>query len=322
MLKDLRHFENFGTPNYFYSLLCALNEDKKSVWVINDLNQFFFNKIIDGRTVFDGCIPLALKIEIITIQGKRIYLANGISKFLNSKNQMSDKFIEYLFHSLKDDEDFHSIFCSEHLSHDVIYKSLQVSNSAFGFKFSNFKQLLIDFGVIKSHPTIEFNKFIINSRYKKLFDKTVLPEIKRRKVGIEEFRKSVEQKQIYGEEAEKFVLKYEDERLNGNKHIEWIAEYIVNEGYDIASYNFEVDIEYNRFIEVKSFEGVPNFFWSKNEVEIAKLKKKKYFLYLVDRKKINQKDYKPLMIQNPYINVLKNDDWSKDVVKWFIKLKT
>ena len=52
-----------------------------------------------------------------------------------------------------------------------------------------------------------------------------------------------------------------------------------------------------------------------------RLKNDKYFLYLVDRKKMNQNDYKPLIVQNPYINVLDNDSWSKEVDKWFIKLK-
>ena len=89
----------------------------------------------------------------------------------------------------------------------------------FGFKFSTFKQLLLDFGAIKTHPKPELSSFIINSRYKKLFDKTVLPEIKKRKIGIEEFRKSIEQQQIYGEEAEKFVLNFEFNRLNQNKTI-------------------------------------------------------------------------------------------------------
>ena len=89
---------------------------------------------------------------------------------------------------------------------------------------------MIDFEAIKTHPTTELNSFIINNRYKKLFDKTVLPEIKKRKIGIEDFRKAMEQQQIYGEEAEKFVLNFEFARLNEQKEIDWVAEYIVNEG--------------------------------------------------------------------------------------------
>ena len=72
-------------------------------------------------------------------------------------------------------------FSSKNLSHDIIYKSLQLNNSAFEFKYSNFKQLLLDFNLILEHPTPEFKSYIINQRYKKLFDKSVLPEIKQKK---------------------------------------------------------------------------------------------------------------------------------------------
>ena len=77
---------------------------------------------------------------------------------------------------------------------------------------------------IKAFGNGKFSLFIINSRYKKLFDKIILPEIKKRKIGIEELRKSLEQNNIYGEEAELFVLKYERDRLNNKVGIDWVAE--------------------------------------------------------------------------------------------------
>ena len=198
---------------------------------------------------------------------------------------------------------------------------MQINNSAFGFKYSSFKQFLIDFDVIKIHPTPEINNFIINSRYKKLFDKTVLPEIKKRKIGIDELRISLEQQQIYGEEAEKYVLDFESKRLNNSKKIDWVAEYVVNQGYDIASYNFETDTEYNRFIEVKSYEGKkPYFFWSRNEYLVAKMKKEEYWLYLVNRNEMKKDEYIPIMIQNPFYNILECEEWSKQVDKYRVEL--
>jgi hypothetical protein len=49
--------------------------------------------------------------------------------------------------------------------------------------------------------------------------------------------------------------------LNGKEFIEWIAEYVANEGYDIASYNSKADREHNRFIEVKSYAGSRPYFY-------------------------------------------------------------
>ena len=320
MLNALRHFDNLGTPEYFFILLNTLNENPKAKWKLNDITQLFNNKIIDGRNIHDGCIELAIRIKILYFKKDIIIIDENISSFLNTKTQMSDKFIEYLFRAFKDDESFHNIFCSKYISFDIVYKSIQINNSAFGFRFSNFKQLLIDFGAIKIHPTPELSSFIINLRYKKLFDKTILPEIRKRKIGINEFHKSMAQQQIYGEEAEKFVLEFEHKRLNQKKEIDWVAEYIVNEGYDIASYDSEDDDKYNRFIEVKSFDGeTPYFFWSRNEISIAKIRKDKYWLYLVNRSEIKKEGYIPIMEQNPH-SILENKKWTKQIEKYKIEL--
>lgn len=324
MLEDLRKYGNFGTPNYFFELFSTLNDKSEVNYSKTDIEKLFYNRIIDGRSVFDGCIELAIKAEILIVEDNILSLNDDLSHSLNNVSQMVDKFIEYLFKSLKNDDEFHKIFCSEHLSHDIIYKSLQISNQAFGLKYSNLKQLLIDFGAISKHPTKEFNSFIINSRYKRLFDKTILPEIKQRKLGVEEFRKAMEQQQIYGEEAEKFVLDFEYNRLNKAKEIDWIAEYIINEGYDIASYNNESDEFPNRFIEVKSYEGLfPYFYWSRNEYTVAKQKKHEYWIYLINRLEMNNSDYVPLMIQNPFETILtKGETWDKQVEKYRIELIT
>lgn len=322
MLEELRRYKNFGTPNYFFELLITLKENQEATYTRTDIEKLFYNRVIDGRSIFDGCLELAIKTDILIFESNFLSLSNGVVDSLNSLSQMRDKFIEYLFKALKDDDEFHKIFCSDYLSHDIIYKSLQINNRAFSFKYSNFKQLLIDFEAIKTHPTTELNSFIINNRYKKLFDKTVLPEIKKRKIGIDEFRKAMEQQQIYGEEAEKFVLNFEFARLNEQKEIDWVAEYIVNEGFDIASYNHELDELPNRFIEVKSYDGeTPYFFWSRNEYTVAKRKKDDYWLYLVNRSEINKTEYVPIMIQNPYEEILNNDEnWDKQIEKYKVEL--
>lgn len=321
MLRELRRYRNFGTPNYFFELLSTIKDNQGVNYSVLDIQKLFYNRVIDGRSIFDGCLEIAIKAEILIYENDSFSLNDGIANSLNSIGQMRDKFIEYLFKVLKDDEEFHKIFCSDYLSHDIIYKSLQINNSAFGLKYSNFKQFLIDFEAIKSHPTVQLNSFIINNRYKKLFDKTVLPEIKRRKIGVEEFRKAMEQQQIFGEEAEKFVLNFEFIRLNKKKEIDWVAEYIVNEGYDIASYNHESDEFPNRFIEVKSYEGeTPYFFWSRNEYSVAKRKKEEYWLYLINRTDMQKTDYSPMLIQNPFETILENSLWIKEIDKYKIIL--
>jgi len=322
MLNDLRQYNNLGTPNYFFQLFKSISDFENTNWSLDNLNSLFFNRVIDGNYIFDGCIDLAVKINILIIKDKFYSVNSDFIDYLNSVNQMKDKLIQYLFISLKDEKSFHEIFQSKHLSYDIIYKSFQISNSAFGFKFKNFRQLLIDFDVIVNHPNVEFNSYILNSRFRKLFDKTILPEIRKRKIGVDEFKKSIERQQIYGEEAEKYVLEFEKKRLD-NKQIDWVAEYIINEGYDIASYNQKEDVDYNRFIEVKSYDGNnPYFFWSRNEFNVAKRKLENYWIYLVNRTEMDNVDYKPIMKQNPIENIMKNDDWNKQIEKYKIEMKS
>ena len=321
MLKELRHYHNLGTPNYFFELLITLKNHSGGSFLRSDVERLFFNKLIDGRSVFDGCIELALHIDVLKTSEGVITLNKKMLNHLNSVNQMVDKFNERLFMVLKSDTEFHNIFCSKHLSYDVIHKSLQINNAAFSLKHSNFKQLLVDFSVIKNHPIPEIQCFLINSRYKKLFDKQILPEIKNRNIGTKEFKQSLEMKQAYGEQAERFVLEFETQRLNNKKKIDWVAEYIVNAGFDIASYDNEGDEIPNRFIEVKSYEGnTPYFFWSRNEYLVAKKRQKEYWIYLVNRKDINKKKYQPIMKQNPYVSILNNDNWNKTTDKYKIEL--
>ena len=130
----------------------------------------------------------------------------------------------------------------------------------------------------------------------------------------------MEQKQIYGEEAELFILAFERTRLNNKKGIDWIAEYSVAEGYDIISFNTISSTKNDRCIEVKSYSGSPYFFWSRNEMDIARIKGDEYYLYLVDRNQINNEDYTPIVIQNPYKNVLNGTEWIKTVDKYKVEL--
>jgi hypothetical protein len=323
MLNDLRKFDNLGTPTYFFGLCKEIANNDKISWRLPDLREFFFNKLVDGRSNFDGCLVLAFKIELFKIVDSYVQVNDKVIPFLNSQKQFSDKFIELLLFYLATDNSVFEIFSSRHLSYDVVYKSTQINNTAFSFKYSSFKQLLIDFEIIFSHPTPQIKAYILNQRYKKLFDKTILTEVKKRKVGIEEYKKQIQQQQIYGEEAEKFVVEFENKRLNNNKLVDWVAEYIVNEGYDVASYDSEIDMVYNRFIEVKSYEGeTPYFFWSRNEYNVAKLKKDSYWLYLINRKELGNPFYVPIMVQNPYLNVIKSDLWKKEIDKYKIHLST
>lgn len=167
---------------------------------------------------------------------------------------------------------------------------------------------------------------MINVDYLDVFQDSVIAIVNssnRIKKTIEALKKDLEQKHIYGEEAEEFVLAYELKRLENHpqkEKIEQISKDDVSAGYDIQSFHVDTSVLINRFIEVKSFDSVVRFYWSKNEVETAKALRKDYFLYLVDRSQMLDEDYEPIIIQDPFFNVFENEDyWDKEAQSWLLR---
>lgn len=322
MLEELSQYENLGTPKFFCELFTQL-KNAKQPWKTNNVRGYFYNRIIDEQNIFDGCLPMAQAVGAVVIDDEGLITLNSaLEASLVSEKYLAGKLLEMILLALREDKVFHEIFCSENISYDVIYRLIQIESSAFRFRYSGFRNLLINFEFLYPHPDANIRKMIVNSKYKKLFDSQVMPEIKRRKIGIGELEKSLEQKQIYGAEAEAHVLAYEQKRLATHSsfdQIERISEYDVGAGYDIVSFNGLESAELDRLIEVKSFSGTPSFHWSRNEIDVARFKKDQYFIYLVDRDKMNETGYTPTIIQNPYESVLADDtEWNKRVDSYFI----
>jgi len=322
MLEELSKYENLGTPKFFCELFTQLKNAKQR-WKKDNVMSYFYNRIIDEQTIFDGCLPIAEAIGAVSIDKDGLITLNtSLEASLVNEKYLSGKLLGMILQSFNKDEVFNEIFYSGSVSHDPVYKLIQIENSAFRFRYACFRKLLVDFELLYPHPDVNIRKLIVNPKFKKLFDSQVILEIKRRRIGIGELEKSLEQKQIYGAEAEVYVLAFEQKRLathSGFENIERISEYDVGAGYDIVSFDKLESDELDRFIEVKSFSGTPSFHWSRNEIDVARFKKGQYFIYLVDRDKMNEVDYIPTIIQNPYERVLADDnEWNKVVDSYFI----
>jgi hypothetical protein len=323
MLAELERYESLGTPSYFWELLKRLDDDGVR-WTVENIREHFFNRIVDGRSVFDGCISFAQAAGILNVDHQSVVQINGdFANFLMSERHMRGKMLEWTFSALEDDEVFQTIFSPRYMSYDVIYNLIQIDNSAFGFRFANFRQLLVDFDFLSRHPDRLIRKLIVNQRYRTLFDRIILPEVKRRKIGIENLEEMLAQRQIRGAEAEEFVLIFEKTRLSSHtkpQGIQKISDYDVGAGYDIVSYENVDSSELDRFIEVKSCSVDRRFHWSKNEVSQARIMRDQYFLYLVDPRKIPQVGYEPLIIRNPYENIFMNDgEWKREEQSWLFQ---
>lgn len=327
MLQELSHYENIGSPEVFYTLFKKINNSKKK-WTVNDVEEFFYNRIIGGASIFDGCLEFANTIGLLSVNKQRIISLNSLvnKKELPHKEKLKELLVDRTLKTFKDDEDFIEIFDSRFLSFDIGNDVIEIEMSAFTFKYANFRDFLLSVEFILSHPNKNIHKFIINSKYKSDFDEMVLPAVKARKVSIEEIKQAQELKEKYGLEAEEYVVAYEKERLEGHpglSEIKRISDYHADAGYDVLSYENIDSRSLDRHIEVKSFSGVPSFYWSRNEIDIARIEKGQYFLYLINRDLMNKEEYEPIIIKNPYENVIQQKEgWISSVQSYFIIKKS
>lgn len=322
MLNELSRYDSLGTPKVFFELFNLIS-DNTQLWTEKALKEHLFNRIIDGQSIFDGCLPFAFSVRAITkADNEAIALNPALHNALSSEKHFNFRLLELILSSVKNDDVFHEIFSCQNISYDIIYGQIQIDRGAFQFRYANFRHLLLSFSFLQEHPDSVIRKFIIHPKYRKLFDSSLMPEIKKRKIGISQLERMLAQRQLYGKEAEDYVLSYEKRRLDGHPKIsaiEIISTYDVSAGYDIVSFDAHDSQAHDRFIEVKSYAGQPCFHWSRNEMETARLRKHQYFLYLVDRTKIKDTSYEPLKIQNPCEQILNHDDlWEKRVEDYLI----
>jgi len=319
MLRELSRYENLGTPGFFWEMLQRLR-DNDARWTPDDLTAYFSNRIVDGEAVFDGCLPMAKAIGIVRSDGRSaLAIDPEFLDFLASESYMRAKTLERTLVAFGNDDEFLTIFSPLYLSYDIVYSLIQIDRSAFGFRYANLRRFLASFGFISPHPDTKIPKFIINPKHKRIFDLHLLPEVKRRKIGIDNLEAALEQKRIAGANAEDFVVAFEKRRVVTHPKpdsIQRISDYDVAAGYDVVSYDGPGSVSYDRFIEVKSCTIDRRFFWSKNEIQQAKIKRALYFLYLVNPEKIRDAAYEPMIIQNPYENVFLDQSWTREAQSW------
>lgn len=185
-------------------------------------------------------------------------------------------------------------------------KAYVIERYGFSVSAALFRNILIQYKVLKESG----GELILNLDYEPVF-----AEYKRKqgtKKSLEQLKKLLEQQELQGEEAELFVVEYEKRRLAGSEKknsVKRISVIDVSAGYDILSYEDDTSVEFDRFIEVKSFFGNTHFYWSENEIETAKLYEDRYYIYLIDASMVKMQGYEPLIIKNPAKTILASESW-------------
>ena len=288
--------------------------------LVGDLNKACISATYSFSNSFKGVICLLEWLDIIRVN-KFVKLHNNVGR----KN-FDESFFKLLFSKMAEENELHNFINNQNIIFDNFDDSIVVKNNLIKLKFSSLRNLLINFDLFLKEDIVS-NQFVLNKKYSLWFVDEIIPLIeasRNKNRSLRNFLKQQEIKNKLGKDAEKNVLNYE--RSQRKKHpkcanIKIISEIDVGAGYDIHSYKSDDSILLDKFIEVKSYSNEISFYWSRNELEVAKREQNNYFIYLVNRDEMNNHNYKPIMIENPYEKFMKNEKWNKGCENWNIKIK-
>jgi len=323
MIDTILETANLGNTTQIQYILNLL---KKDSFTIDGLKTACLSNHYDFAHSFEGIMLLLEWLKIIQINNNFASLNMDI-EFIK-EGHISSHFFKLLFDQLLKDKVLSAFLNQFNVSYDDKEELIVINNDLIDFRFSQFRNILINLNFFITDKLVK-NQFIISNDYKKLFLSIIIPLIEsssQRKITLEELKKQQDIQGQLGKDAEEFILGYEKNRLKGHvntDNIRIISTDDINAGYDIQSYQDIHSLIINRFIEVKSFSDNTGFYWSKNEISISIIKEDQYYLYLVDRDKMKKKGYEPIVIQDPYSNILLNEkEWDKRVEKYYFQLKT
>ena len=269
---------------------------------------------LENALAFDETLSLLEDLKIVRNNSNELFLTKSFSLSQYSIDDFKKKFLPVLFSAngevFKQLRNFLLNFQSD--TDKTFFKATEIQK----IKFSDTRNLLLELEFISA--SADNTTYFVNPDYTELFVKY----FSRNKLSPETLKKKQSENDEIGLMAEKAVIEFEVKRLTNISldlhEIEHTSQANVLAGYDIKSFEDYLDDNSNRierYIEVKAV-SVPDFkfYWSRNEMEIAKVFGEKYFLYLLPVVSSNTFDFEELqMICNPFKNIYSNElDWKKE----------
>lgn len=270
---------------------------------------------IGGR--FDTLVSFLESIDLLVLKDDQVFATR------DSKTITEELIVSQLFSSAKFAVEFTS-FCNSVKLISRKHRIIHLNISRVSKEFIWFVLLLKQLGVfVEEHKPIYrlssewfdgFMKFLTLSSFQVNSGNSISPI---------QHAKNVQNNLENGLAAEQFVIKIERARLANHPLVDKIKHVAVENtaaGFDILSFDSVEDLNPNRKIEVKSWIDKKIFFLSANEFAVATEAKQNYFLYLVDRKKMNNSGYYPEVIQNPVEKIFQDEDgWKINPDGWKIE---
>jgi len=320
---DIKEVDNFGRFDEIAYVLGHILTNRPKY--IEDIKKHALEDRRLRRTPIQNILSLLLFLKLVQVVGDQLLLSKkGLllkDKFFG-KEEFKHIFTIMLIKKILNDEKLNEVFRINNIEFNLNENLYSIKHSKIPLRLANFRNLLVDMSVFK-YLESNHRYLFINDAYLSVMRGRIKRQ--RKKKSLEQMKRGMARAERLGVSAELLILDYEKSRLRKHQKIEEIkiiSDIDVTAGYDIVSFDSLKSESLDRFIEVKSFGEKKNFYWSENEINISKRLKEKYFLYLVDRTENNDKEYKPVIIKNPYEKVYLNEDsmWIKHPTSWYFEM--
>lgn len=271
-------------------------------------------KYLENAVSFDETLSLLEDLKIVKNNSNELFPSKSFSLTHDSVEDFKKKFLPVLFSANGDVSNELRNFLVNFQSDNnkTFFKATELEK----IKFSGTRNLLLELEFINAGA--DNATYFVNPDYSDLF----LKQFSKRKLSPETLKRKQAENEAIGLTAEEAVIDFEVKRLTAisldPSEIEHTAKENVLAGYDIKSFENYLDSNSKRivrYIEVKAVSIQDfKFFWSRTEMEIAKIFGERYFLYLLPVITNNTFDFEKLIIvNNPFKNIYSNGlVWKKE----------
>ena len=271
-------------------------------------------KYLERGSSFDETLSLLEDLKIVKNNSDELIPSKSFSLAHDSLDEFKKKFLPVLFsaNGYISDELTNFLVNFQTENDKTLFKATELQK----IKFSNTRNLLLELEFISI--SADNTTYFINPDFADLFIK----QFTRRKLSPESLKKKQSENESIGLLAENAVIEFELKRLADisvlPSEIEHTSLDNVLAGYDIKSFEDCLDSNskrIHRFIEVKAVSVDDyKFYWSKNEMQIAKVFGEKYYLYILPIGANNTFEFDKMIIKrNPFKSVYSNEhEWKKE----------
>jgi hypothetical protein len=270
----------FAFSDKVYSKLLDLANTNK--YTHNGLVEHTAKLSNGGISAIENTLIMLIDAGIITVKNNKCLLL--------VKKEKKRK--ELILEKLKQDQILAEV--AHHIKNSSEESIQWIKNYSLFTNFAGVLAILNFLGFAK--PDLQKRRYLLTEAGETLFKKNV-------GLTLEELRAKHKAQEERGEIAENFILAEELKKFKKHpkvNEVKKISDTNVSAGYDIQSFQTLDSVEIDKFIEVKSFLGAKNFYWSINEINVASKINNNYFLYIVDSSRVREKDYSHFEISNPY----------------------